>query len=102
MVSAGVSIFFDFTNNYKLEIWAVILSIIAFTLVVSTIEQKPVNVTVTVPENAIKISINMSDLKTASIEKSPADLAYVDVDTSNIKKWKDVKVGEISLKGEEV
>lgn len=102
MVSAGASVLFSFTDNYKLELWALILTIIAVKL---SKKEESNNVSVIIPDNAVQVHVNLSGTSSSesfSAVTNTPKLPDIEIDAKSIPKWKDVKVGEVSLNGEKL
>lgn len=102
MVSAGASVLFNFTDNYKLELWALILTIVVIGLYR---KEEPNNVSVIIPNDAIKVHVNIGEIVSSAgmpIVGNKVNLPEIDIDTKSIPKWKKVKVGEVSLNGEKL
>lgn len=88
MSSLIMSLFFGFITNYKPELWALII------LILYEIMTKKDNIIkINLPEN-----INSGYKNSISVKNN--ELQEVSVDKSKISAWKDVKVGESFLQGE--
>jgi hypothetical protein len=86
---------FGFATTYKPEIWATLL------LALYGLTKKR-NVVINVPKDSIKIitSGGTNALFKEETQKIEAKDKEVKIDKITTQPWKDVKVGEISLEGE--
>lgn len=93
--SIAMTAVFGFATTYKPEIWAALL------LALYGLTKKR-NIVVNVPKDSVKIETHGKPIFTnEDIVQVGNEDVNIDVDKSNVKAWKDVKVGEMSLEGED-
>jgi len=99
------SFLYGFVDNYKLELWVFLL--IYFVKVINDIlpKQKKDN-KIIIPKDAININVTGISVPSEGKNSNSIDPEFlinpeIEVDKSNIKAWKDIDVGETSLKGED-
>ncbi|HNW88093.1 MAG TPA: hypothetical protein PKN48_00390 [Bacteroidales bacterium] len=99
VIAAGSSIFFGLITSYKIETWAAILAVVVLIIVVAN-----KSISVSIPENAIKINLSISGglPQINEVSKISQNSPELSIDTKNIPKWNSAKVGEISLSGEKL
>lgn len=100
LILLALSIFLTSPASTKLEICAGALSILFLAMVVY---EK--TFTVTIPENAIKVTLSIEGLHSNVGMSSSSKILKntvpdITVDTSSIPKWEHTNIGEVSLAGE--
>lgn len=95
ITSIALTVIFGFVDNYKVELWAII--VLALISIVLNVYKEP-KIIINIPHDSIKVEVNGTALTSTNVKES----IDIEVDKSEIKSWKDVKVGEVSLPGEDL